>query len=120
MNSSIESPVNVETPPEGITPLVWSTGKSLGLQTEIAYRALALTFENIQLLDKKQQDYGPGNISAFGEHGVLVRLSDKFERLKNLLTNRRRKPRNEPIIDSWRDISNYGVIAILVRKGLWK
>jgi hypothetical protein len=37
------------------------------------------------LMVRKHADYGPGNIAAFGELGVLVRLSDKFERLKHLL-----------------------------------
>jgi hypothetical protein len=41
--------------------------------------------EQMALMVKKRQDYGPGNINAFGELGVVVRLSDKMERLKHLL-----------------------------------
>jgi hypothetical protein len=103
---------------EGISPLAVKTGSEMNLQTTIGFRALDVVLDNIRLLDKKNQDYGPGNIAVFGEQGVLVRASDKFERLKNLFS-KKRKPRNEPITDSWRDISNYGVIAILVRKGFW-
>jgi hypothetical protein len=104
----------------GLTGFDIQTGIGLNLKTEMGFRALAIAHENIKLLDRKQQDYGPGNIAAFGEYGVLVRMSDKFERLKNLLKSKRKKPRNEPVVDSWRDISNYGIIAVLVRKNLWR
>lgn len=42
------------------------------------------TLLNIRLFDAKQRGYGSGNISKFGEQGVLVRSSDKMERLINL------------------------------------
>ncbi len=79
---------------------------------------------DIQLFDRKQRDYGPKNISTFMEQGVLVRANDKMARLVNLLWNREPVtdpiPFNESIEDSWRDLSVYGVIARLCRKGLWQ
>lgn len=66
----------------------------------------------------KNEDYGPGNIAAFGELGVLVRASDKIERLKTLLV-RKRQPNYEGIDDTWLDLANYGVIAQMVRRGWW-
>ncbi|MBT9258176.1 MAG: DUF1599 domain-containing protein [Clostridiales bacterium] len=67
---------------------------------------------------RKQKDYGSGNISAFGEMGVLVRASDKVHRIKNLL-GKREIPVNEPLFDSWLDLANYGLIGMLLREGLW-
>ena len=73
-----------------------------------------------ELMISKQQDYGPGNITAFGEYGVLVRASDKFERLKNLLApGSTTEPQHESIDDSWKDWANYGIIALLLRRNLW-
>lgn len=81
------------------------------------------------IMVRKQHDYGPGNIAAFGELGVLVRLSDKFERLKHLLVTqdaagrvvpRTEAPTNESIEDSYRDLLNYALIALMVRQGLWE
>jgi hypothetical protein len=94
----------------------------LGLGTPIGIEALKTAHKNIQLLDKKHQDYGPGNISSFGEVGVLVRANDKIERLKNLWNTGRLQDGalNECAEDSWMDLSNYGIIAELVRKNLWK
>jgi hypothetical protein len=97
-------------------------GTVLGLKTPVAVEALKIAHKNIQLLDQKQQDYGPGNIAAFGEIGVLVRSNDKIERLKNLWTTGRLQDGavNESADDSWMDLSNYGLIAALVRKNLWR
>jgi len=71
-------------------------------------------------MDQKQQDYGPRNISGFGTFGVVVRMNDKFERLKSLFNKgRRRRAVNESIIDTFRDISNYATIALMIETNQW-
>jgi hypothetical protein len=85
-------------------------------------QALDVVIEELrELMISKQKDYGPGNIAAFGEYGVLVRASDKFERLKNLLdpVNQDQVPMHESIDDSWKDWVNYGIIALMIRSGNW-
>lgn len=72
----------------------------------------------LSLLDKKQLDYGPQNISRHGQLGVLVRIDDKTARIKNLLT-KPTAPVNESLLDSWDDIANYGMIGSLVARGEW-
>lgn len=67
-----------------------------------------------ELLVSKQMDYGHGNILKFGMYGVLVRASDKVERLKNL-TAEGVRPRNESLLDSFRDIIGYAVIARMLK-----
>ncbi len=68
-----------------------------------------------KLMINKQRDYGHRNIMDFGEYGVLVRANDKIARLKNLLG--KKEPKNEAIEDSWRDLANYAIIALMLRKG---
>jgi hypothetical protein len=73
------------------------------------------------LLITKQQDYGPGNVNnAYGGpiNGLLVRIGDKFERLKNLFKNKE-LPKHESIEDSFKDMANYAVIALMVQRGTW-
>jgi predicted DNA-binding protein (UPF0251 family) len=65
------------------------------------------------LLASKQHDYGHGNITAFGLKGVLVRLSDKVERLINL-KSKKSKAQNESLLDTLRDIVGYCVIALMI------
>lgn len=72
-----------------------------------------------QVLISKQKDYGPGNILAFKEIGVLVRIYDKVERLRNLLMNHR-EPSNESLDDTWLDIENYATIARMLRAGIFE
>ena len=66
-----------------------------------------------KLLASKQHDYGHGNITAFGLKGVLVRLSDKVERLINL-KSKKSKAQNESLLDTLRDIVGYCVIALMI------
>ena len=68
------------------------------------------------LMIDKQRDYGPGNITAHGEYGVMVRASDKLARLNNLL-NKKGPARFESIQDSWADLANYAIIAMMLRRG---
>lgn len=93
--------------------------KSLGLKTAMGVKALEVALENIKVLDSKQADYGSENISSFGEYGVLIRMTDKHARLKNLLTNSK-EPKNESVMDTWLDMANYAIIAVLCRKGEWR
>jgi hypothetical protein len=48
-------------------------------------RMIPLSKEHcLNVLVKKQKDYGPENIRRFGRQGLLVRLHDKVARLENL------------------------------------
>ena len=91
----------------------------LGLQTDMGKAALHSVLRNVKLLDRKQQDYGSGNISTFGEKGVLVRCVDKVERLKQLVW-KSKTAQNETVYDSWQDLANYALIAQLCNQGVWK
>jgi hypothetical protein len=74
------------------------------------------------ILASKQLDYGPGNINnapGGAMNGILVRMNDKMERLKNLIYHTDGEPQNESIDDSLIDIANYAVIAMMVRRGSW-
>lgn len=99
-----------------ITDQLWL---KLELRSELSKEFISNALQNVRLFDRKQQDYGPRNISGYGTIGVVVRMNDKFERLKTLLGKKRRKPQNESILDSLRDISNYANIAIMVEEGTW-
>jgi hypothetical protein len=89
--------------------------------TAFAADVWAIMDEIGNLLITKQGDYGPGNINnAFGGpiNGLLVRIGDKFERLKNLFKSGS-QPKYESIEDSFKDMANYAVIALMIQRGTW-
>ena len=97
-----------------------ATVATLDLDNQLSSEFLMQGLICVRLFDKKQSDYGPNNIGKFGYNGVLVRMSDKFERLCTL-SRSGREPAviNEPIEDTLRDIANYAIIAIMCRNGTW-
>lgn len=66
--------------------------------------------EMVELLVRKQRDYGHGNILAFGHVGIAIRMCDKLARLDTLL-NSGATPSNESLIDTWMDLVGYAVIS---------
>ena len=73
---------------------------------------------------QKHQDYGPYNIAhapGGATNGLLVRMHDKMERLKNLYYNRKgNTPNYESIEDTYKDLANYAIIGLLVQRGQWE
>lgn len=65
---------------------------------------------------RKHKDYGKGNVLSIKELGIAFRISEKGERLKNLLL-KDGTPENESIEDTWTDIGVYAIIGILYRRG---
>lgn len=80
---------------------------------ELRFRESWDTGSMISTLCQKQHDYGHGNINRFGLYGVIVRLSDKIERLHNLTTNRK-KSWNESTDDTLIDMVGYCVVALML------
>ncbi len=99
--------------------IVDQTATAMGLQTQAARIFLRIAMENAVLMDRKQLDYGPRNITKGGIFGCVLRASDKFERLFNLFEHRRARAINESIEDNFRDISNYMNIAIMLNNKEW-
>jgi len=87
--------------------------------------------EQYELFLNKQHDYGPGNISVGTQlqtpeevklslTGLWFRMNDKIQRLKTLLMGGRESVVNdEPLEDAFLDVSNYGIMATIVKNGKW-
>ena len=102
---------------------------------ENTYPEMTQEFKNIQreqyeLFCRKQFDYGPSNIAVgsilktpedikLSLLGIWFRCNDKIERLKTLLMRGNNAVEGEPVVDSFSDISNYGVMAQVVSRGKW-
>tara|TARA_R100001129_G_scaffold137086_2_gene98440 strand:+ start:373 stop:750 length:378 start_codon:yes stop_codon:yes gene_type:complete len=86
--------------------------------------------EQYELFCRKQHDYGPGNISVgtmlqtdeevhLSLTGLWFRMNDKIQRLKTLIMTGRESAVDEPLEDAYLDVSNYGIMATIVKNGKW-
>ena len=86
--------------------------------------------EQYELFLHKQHDYGPGNISVGTQlstddeiklslTGLWFRMNDKIQRLKTLLMGNKDTAVDEPLEDAYLDVSNYGIMATIVKNGKW-
>ena len=103
-------------------------------QMEEEWPEMTIEFKRLQqvqyeLFLHKQHDYGPGNIAVGTQlqtqdeihlslTGLWFRMNDKIQRIKNLLMSGR-EINNEPLEDSYLDVSNYGIMATIVGRGKW-
>lgn len=77
--------------------------------------------ETYQVLVKKQSDYGSKNISQSPGgplNGLRVRMHDKLSRINNLIDSGA-TPENESLRDSFLDMANYSIIAMMVLDDKW-
>ena len=87
--------------------------------------------EQYELFLRKQHDYGPQNVAVgsllktkadikLSLLGLWFRIQDKTERIKTLLMrDKENSVQDEPVVDSYNDISVYGVMAQVVSRGKW-
>tara|TARA_Y100001938_G_C8029518_1_gene399846 strand:+ start:243 stop:623 length:381 start_codon:yes stop_codon:yes gene_type:complete len=103
---------------------------------EAKYPKMTSEFKKIQreqyeLFLHKQHDYGPQNIAVgtalvndddkrLSLMGIWFRINDKVERIKTLIMRGDDGSlEDEGLVDSYSDISNYGVMAQVVASGKW-
>ena len=105
-------------------------------QMELEWPEMTQEFKKVQqeqyeLFLHKQHDYGPGNISVGTQlqtpeevklslTGLWFRMNDKLQRVKTLLMgDRTNAVEGEPLEDAFLDVSNYGIMATIVKNGKW-
>ena len=77
--------------------------------------------ELMSILLKKHKDYGPKNIAdapGGALNGLRVRIHDKIARINNLI-DKGSEPEYESLEDSFKDLANYAIIALLVLRRKW-
>ena len=77
--------------------------------------------ELMSVLLAKHRDYGPRNIAdapGGALNGLRVRIHDKVARINNLI-DKNNTPKYESIEDSFKDLANYAIIALLVLRDKW-
>ena len=95
----------------------------------IAQGYMEITKEQYLLFAQKHMEYGLEAIDAgtklendtelnFALTGLWYRINDNFSKWKNLLLKRRKD--DESSDESFQDISNYSIVAQLLKRKFWK
>ncbi len=89
-----------------------------------------ICYEQYETFCLKQSNYGPGNISVgtslsttedikLSLIGLFFRMNDKIQRVKQLVVLGKNDNVGEAVDDTFQDLSVYGVIAQIVKRGKW-
>ena len=134
------TPPSTQIIQEGKDPKQWSKTNPQVSSTQLfeeTYPIIANSFKQIQkeqyeLMSKKMLDYGIDNIAMgtkletpeeikFSLTSIFIRCHDKMSRLKNLVVlGKINNVKNESIRDTYMDLSNYNILAMIVSEGNWK
>ena len=112
-----------------------STGNTAVDYCEENYPATCNEFKKIMneqylMFCKKQKNYGPDNISVGSKletnddvklslTGLWFRMNDKIQRLKQLIILGHKDEVGESELDTFQDLSIYGIIAQIVSAKKW-
>lgn len=74
--------------------------------------------ELTSIYEKKNHDYGDSFAILRKEHpnSILIRIYDKYRRLKTLLEGADPKVKNESIEDTLKDLANYCIMELIERR----
>lgn len=97
---------------------------------EMTKEFMKICYEQYETFCLKQSNYGPSNISVgtalqteddirLSLTGLWFRINDKVQRLKQLIVLGKQDNVGEAVDDTFQDLSVYGIIAQLVKRGKW-
>jgi hypothetical protein len=77
--------------------------------------------ECLELSINKNKDYGSQSLVKYKELGMLIRISDKIDRLDNLIFNKQKiNVSDEKIEDTLKDVINYSTYIIMYQRNKLK
>ena len=115
---------SITYPPDNKRPLedeAYAKARKANADNQFMHDVSLIFIELEELLLSKHKDYGPKNIAdapGGALNGLRVRIHDKMARINHLIDNNQ-EARHEPLEDSFKDLANYAIIALLVLRGKW-
>ena len=87
----------------------------MGLDFEEYQKILTECYELSKI---KNADYGCDSLKKYGNKGMLIRVSDKIDRLDNLIWKEHsQKVVNEKLEDTLKDVINYSTYMLMQLRG---
>lgn len=80
------------------------------------FRFREIVDEMAKTYEKKNHDYGDSfgiSVRKYGKIAALTRISDKFNRIENLILNGNTQVKDESLKDTLLDLANYAVMTVM-------
>lgn len=104
---------------EKLEKLVEIISKQLDLQSGMSLKFIRASMRAIKRFDEKHTEKGLGGYSEFGPIGVMVKMSEKYNLLKeNYIINDNSRD-GDTVEELWQDVSVYALMGQLVESGEW-
>lgn len=91
--------------------------KELTIDTKVNVKDMKDTFENmLETFALKNKKYGNSfevSLDKYGSIAALTRISDKFNRIENLILSNNSGTSDETVIDTLLDMANYCVMTAI-------
>ena len=86
------------------------------LISKSVFRFREIVDEMAKTYEKKNHDYGGSfgiSVRKYGKIAALTRISDKFNRIENLILNGNAQVKDENLLDSLKDLACYCVMTVM-------
>jgi len=70
-----------------------------------------------EIIKQKNKTYGNKNVIKMDKLGILTRIEEKIERLRNMIENNIEDKESKE--DSWKDIAGFGIIGTMLERNKW-
>lgn len=80
------------------------------------FRFRDIVDEMAKTYEKKNTDYGDSfgiSVRKYGNIAALTRISDKFNRIENLILNGNAQVKDESLKDTLLDLANYAIMTVM-------
>lgn len=104
---------------EKLNKLVEIISKQLDLESGMSLKFIRESLMSIKKFDQKHTEKGLSGYTEFGPVGVMVKMSEKYNLLKEHYIVSDEELSDDKIEELWQDVSVYALMGRLVENGDW-
>lgn len=104
---------------EKLNKLVEIISKQLNLESGMSLKFIRESLMSIKRFDEKHTEKGLAGYTDFGPVGVMVKMAEKYNLLKEHYVVSDEELSDEKLEELWQDVSVYALMGKMVESGDW-
>ena len=104
---------------EKLEKLVEIISKQLGLNSGMSLKFIKESLMSVKRFDEKHTEKGLSGYAEFGPIGVMVKMAEKYNLLKENYTVSDSELNGDTVEELWQDVSVYALMGKMVENGEW-